>query len=239
MKTTRTTSITTQELNPKATHPRLMSKFTKSIGRMLLVGAVLGLALSARAQVTYTYTGNPFSYNGSAYSYVTHISGSFTVASPLAANSFYTNSGLTLGKSGGGTGPAIGNYSFSDGKYINNFANYSTTGGPGGEWGNGTGSGTTIFDVTTGADGNITSWYLNILSSTAQMNTFDCPASYPYGASVSDQVTAEPSSPYDAYNFGSPGTWSVTGVPEPGTLSLMTLGLGGLALLRKSRQGVR
>ena len=207
---------------------------TRTISLAISLSAFF-LAQSARAQETFTYIGQPFSYNGSAYSTVTKISGFFTVASPLAPNSSYTNSGLTLWKVGDGAGPAIANYSFTDGRYINNYANYSTTGGPGGVWGNGTGSGTTIFDVTTGASGNITSWYLNILSSTAQMNTFDCPASYPYGANVSDQVTAEPSSPYDAYNFSSPGAWTVT--PEPAAFSLMGLGLGGLALLRKRRHG--
>src|SRR5581483_11511944 len=109
MKTTSTTPVTIQEFNTTSTHPRLTSKLTKSIGQILLAGAALGLALSAGAQVTYTYTGDPFSYNGSAYSYVTHVSGSFTVASPLAANTTLNLFPYTVG----GT---ITSYSFTDGR---------------------------------------------------------------------------------------------------------------------------
>ncbi|HZQ48423.1 MAG TPA: PEP-CTERM sorting domain-containing protein [Verrucomicrobiae bacterium] len=235
MKTTSTTPVTIQEFNTTSTHPRLTSKLTKSIGQILLAGAALGLALSAGAQVTYTYTGDPFSYNGSAYSYVTHVSGSFTVASPLAANTTLNLFPYTVG----GT---ITSYSFTDGRYTLNNGNYATSN----PIGYGTGGSAPTFAVTTGASGNIINWDLNILSPAAYINSYNVSSwSAPVYNTLyneggpSDGVVAEPSSPYDAYNFGSAGTWTVTGVPEPGTLSLMALGLGGLAWFRKHRQTVR
>ncbi len=197
------------------------------------------LTQNVGAQTTYTYTGTPFGYNGSAYS-LTGISGSLTVSSALAPNTTYTNIFHTLGLEtiGGSAGGTITGYSFTDGEYVNNIGNYSTTGGTGGVWGNGTGTQTTIFSVTTGPTGNIANWYINVLSSTAQMNTFDVPSSGALfnlygGPNIVDQVTADPSQAYDAYTtpYGAatPGTWTVSSVPEPSTLALT--GLIGLSLL--------
>jgi len=204
----------------------------------ILAVALLAFCLtqSARAQVTYTYTGNPFSYNGSAYSDVTSVSGYFTVASALAPNTTLLLTPDTIG----GT---ITDYSFTDGRYIDDIGNYSTSAPVNID--TGIGSGAPTFAVTTGANGDITYWDLNILSPTAYLaswnvNSWNSPVYdtlYDEGA-VGDGVVADPSQSYDAYNNNSPGTWTVTSsVPEPATLSLIGLGLGGLALLRKQRHG--
>src|SRR2546421_6290164 len=91
--------------------PQMFLEIRRRIAVYLAVAlSAFCLGQSAQAATeTFTYSGQPFSYNGSAYSSVTRISGFFTVASPLAANSTYTNSGLSLWKVGDGAGPAIVN----------------------------------------------------------------------------------------------------------------------------------
>jgi hypothetical protein len=47
---------------------------------------------------------------------------------------------------------------------------------------------------------------------------------------------ANPSQAYDAYNFGSPGTWSANIAPVPEPSSLAMAGFGGLSLLALLRR---
>jgi len=56
------TSRTMKVFMTKADHSRITSKSIQYIVRMLLPAVVFSLTRSASAQVTYTYTGNPFTY---------------------------------------------------------------------------------------------------------------------------------------------------------------------------------
>jgi hypothetical protein len=165
--------------------------------------SVFFLTQSAGAKrVIYTYTGKPFSYVGTGPG-VTSVSGYFTVSSALAPN---TTQNLYPDTVGG----TITDYEFTDGRYILDIGNYATSD----SFDNGTGPGTPMIEVTTGPDGHITSWYLNILSPTAYINSWNWPYDTLYGPSVADGVQADPSQAYDAYNGNSPGTWSVgTNIP--------------------------
>jgi len=131
--------------------------------------AILAFCLtqSVRAQVTYTYTGNPFSYVGTSDFFgapVTSVSGYFTVASALAPN---TTQNLTPNTIGG----TITDYSFTDGRYTDDIGNYATSAPINID--SGTGSGAPTFTVTTGANGNIIFWDLNILSPTAYIASWN------------------------------------------------------------------
>jgi hypothetical protein len=166
------------------------------------------------AATTYTYTGNAFTYVGTDTFYgapVTNISGYLTLSSALADS---TTTTLTL-SSGGGT---ITDYSFTDGRYVTDLANYASSN----QWS------TTSFAVTTSATGAIVGWNLDVNSSTANIITTNS------GGTGTDGVNADPSQAYDAYNNNMPGTWSVTSAatPEPSTWALVLGGTGLLAVWR-------
>jgi hypothetical protein len=169
---------------------------------------------TAQQAVTYTYTGDPFSYVGTSDYYglpVTSISGNFTLASPIPPNTTVLLTPDTIG----GT---IAAYSFTDGRYTNDLANYATTN----SFGYGGASSAPTFAVTTGANGDIIDWDLMILSPsaliyTSSVNSWSAPvysSLYDQGAPT-DGVVADPSQAYDAYNGNSPGTWTVSSAAAP------------------------
>jgi len=203
--------------------------FGSCVLAVFLAAILCGLPRTARGQVTYAYTGNSFSYVGTGPD-VTHVSGSFTLASAIPANTTVLLSPYTAG----GT---ITDYSFTDGRYTTDIGNYATT--------NPLAEGPFTFVVTTDGNGNIANWDLGIISSDAWINTWDVSSWSQTGYDdlydtgnqpASDGVVADTSQPYDAYNFNTPGTWTVTGsrVPEPGTDAILVLGgFIGLAGLRR------
>jgi hypothetical protein len=213
--------ITTLDINGKRT-------FTLSFAGALMI-VLMCLAQSARAQATYTYTGNPFSYIGTNPSYgpePVNISGYFTVASLLAPDSTYDLSEgvFTHPPLMGNLGGTLSDFSFTDGRYTANLANAEATDSLGG---GSSGSTVAVFQVTTGSNGAIASWYINVISPNAYISTFN--GSYGSYSGVGDNINGDAAQPYDAYIYNSPGTWAVTVVPEPGTLALA--GLSGLSLL--------
>jgi hypothetical protein len=207
------------------------------VTRAVLIAATLltlSLVQSARAD-TYTYTGAPFSYNGSAYA-LTGVSGSFTVPFTLASNTTYILAPNTVGG-------AITGYSFTDGHTTWNLGNFVA--GP-----DSFGS-ISKFSLTTG-NGDIVSWDFNIVSSVG--------ANLPYPNSTQGVINfswngttgtdgTNVYNNYDAYNCRPTqniycsdtglGTWSgnvTASVPEPSSvLQLLTglLGVGTMVLRRK------
>jgi PEP-CTERM motif len=84
----------------------LRAKLVCSIGLLAMLSLMLPGSLRADSY-TYTYTGNPFGYNGSVYP-LTGVSGTFTLSSPLA---FDTTTDLAPGT----VGSSVASYSFTDG----------------------------------------------------------------------------------------------------------------------------
>jgi len=202
----------------------LGSRLVYSIG---LVGLLcLMLPGSLRADTfTYTYTGNPFSYNGSGYA-ITSITGSLTLSSPLAVG---TTTTLGLASLGG----TITGYAFTDGgPNTSDLANYSLTGFQSSMYGD------SQFTLTTDASGQIVAWYLAmyntsngiIVSCTVGTGLY-CPA----GGEANDGTDVYNN--YVAYNYGDPGSWAettaITSAPEPGTDSLVLFGVGVVLVMRR------
>lgn len=203
----------------KTDHPCSVAGRIPETVLTLLAVVALCVVRSAGAQQTFKYTGAPFSYVGTSDFYgapVTAISGHFTVASALAPGTSYLLTPDTIG----GT---ITDYSFTDGRYTADIHNYVATSpfvsGP---------FSTPVFAVTTGSDGNIKSWYLNILSPTAWIYSRNS-ADYDsfYGVTVADGVLADPAQAYDAYNSNNPGTWSGDQTPKikPTALRIVAYGV--------------
>jgi hypothetical protein len=212
-----------------------VSEHAQQVLPMLLAAIMPCLAPSVRAQVTYTYTGSPFTYVGTYGTDVTHISGSFSLASALPPNYTYLLTPDTIG----GT---ILNYSFTDGRDTLTMANYATSN----SLGYGSGQSHPTFAVTTGSSGQITAWDLNILSPAAWINLYNVTnptmwtsdpvysTLFNEGTTPVDGIVANPSAPYNANAVPSSGSWSVSGIPEPSTYAaLFGLAALGFAVLRR------
>ena len=139
-----------------------------------VLGAVLAFAVTeqaAKADIIYTYTGQPFSYVGYAGTGpdVTNVSGFFTLSSSLAPDTTYD---LLPDTVSGGT---VIDYDFTDGITVWDLDNYVDSIGPVGPTGEG---GNSEFSVTTDASGEIVDWTLNIFNSDGVITTCThcCPA---------------------------------------------------------------
>jgi hypothetical protein len=176
----------------------------------------------ASAQEVFTYTGKPFLYIGGCCG-VSKVSGSFSVASTLAANTTYNLSGT------------VASYSFTDGRTTWTPANYP-------------GSAVAPFNltneivVTTGATGNIASWQINLVSNNPDAQITTQSMDYAGVGGVLDATNVYNN--YNAYSFapgnpngeqGVPGIWSVTSVPEPGSWLMLFAGLGLVGRLGRGR----
>lgn len=177
----------------------------------LLPGLVMGLCLfaaSARADTIYTYTGNPFTvFSGlDACPPVCNISGSFTLASPLAANLPFEAITPTA-------------FSFTDGSVT--VTEGASEGGR--------------FEVATDSGGNISFWEIALGSGQpfgpgvcTSLDTVRDPIGSPQDNSIN--VVCSTDAPIGTALVNSnPGSWSSSTVPEPGTLILVGIGLLGIA----------
>lgn len=195
--------------------------------KAILLSAVLlslGLSSTLRADTyTYSYTGNPFGYDGSFGEHgLTGVQGSITLSAPLAAD---TTTILTLASLGG----TIESYSFTDGYAVWDTANYAAV--------SPYSAASSQFTVTTN-DNTIVAWDVDIYGTSVNYSTpgeittcTSCNAGTPLD---STNVYAN----YDAYSIPStPGTWSVTdsitNTPEPSSLLMLSGGLIGLGFLRR------
>jgi len=207
-----------------------MNLKTMSIGLLGLL--CLMLPGSVRADTVLTYTGNP--YTSCQYAYTctgTSPALSFTLDTTLTGAQF---DNLTLGTvAGGNLSGFVSSFTLTDGAEVtvtDLTAAYQ------------------LFDVTTGASGAITSWDIVAYTNAAVwgLNNFGATCN---NASVANCTVLDTTDVqingccYSAYgaNFGEPGTWTVTKTPEPGTGSLMMLGIGiGFVLVTRKRiaQGI-
>lgn len=189
----------------------------------LLPGLLMGVCLfaaSARADTIYTYTGNLFTvFSGlDVCPPVCNISGSFTLASPLATNlPFETITPIAFG--------------FTDGSVT------VTEGAPeqGGR-----------FEVATDSSGNINFWEIALGSGQpfgpgvcTSLDTVRDPVGLPQDNSISAVCSTDAPIGTALVN-ANPGRWSSSATPEPVTLIFGVIGLLGIAgtVLRRNRHGL-
>ena len=188
---------------------------------LVLSAALLVLPLPLMADTIYTYTGNPFNTfsPGSPYTTSDFVSGSFTVASPLAANEATVVTPIS--------------YTFSDGLQSANNSNSSPT----------------SFFVATNASGDIQAWDLTLeISSNISGNSFIETFEDGLSLSFEDLAIPPPTSlgeslqsNQSAFNTFDPGTWTVStttaaaATPEPASLLLTATGLLGAAATIRRR----
>jgi hypothetical protein len=188
--------------------------------RRLLIGlAALAMAGVASAQVTYTYTGAPYTLFGqnvttnNPYALGDFASGSFTVSSALADGTYSLF----------GSNPSL-SYLFSDGVYSYSSASASDV----------VDSYNFEVSVTSGA---ITDWKIYLTDT----------GNNPYGTSylILDKSQSlsfgqvSPTAGGDAYAFSASGTWteSVSAVPEPSTYAMLLSGLVVLGFVSRRNRG--
>jgi hypothetical protein len=191
----------------------------------LLLGCVLFSFLGvqpANADTTYVYTGNPFNEFFGADSCSMGVgecalSGSFTVAAPLAANMAF-----------GSVTPV--SFSFTDGVNTITSADTLTL---------------DILEVATNSSGQIVEWYFHFNVNAPGDSTLELTSDTDPPLATQGDLTGVESnvSPYPfsaiADLFGSPGSWSVAGattVPEPCSLALLGIAVTGIVRLRRKSQ---
>ena len=175
---------------------------------LFLAVALTGPLLSQPmfADVTYEYTGNPFTNVSGLYTTNDFVTGTFTLASPLPANT-------PLGE--------ITPISFTFSTSHNGITNLSAT-IPGPNF-------TNIISIGTGPTGAINAWNIDLTNDSIFVESQITTAN---AADFARRFGFSPEDSGNGSNSGSPGTWTLVGsVPDTGsTLSLMTLTLMALGV---------
>lgn len=185
----------------------------------LQLALVLSFATAARASTIYSYTGSTFTiFIGTVPAGVTHISGSFTLATPLAANLPLTNLYTS--------GMAPLSISFTDG--VNVFTSPDIN---------------NDFQVGTDAGGNISTWGISLghVLGGQSMLIEKLTAFFTGDDSVDESapsVTLWEAGTVHAGTWGAPTSndGGGTAVPEPASLVLVVSGLiGSAGAMRRKR----
>jgi hypothetical protein len=164
----------------------------------------LGAPMMKASTITYTYTGNDFTFAISPYTTSNSVTGSFTTSVPLADDlSLATITPIS--------------YSFTDGvQTITNLTPQLLT---------------TFTDISTDANGNITQWKIALdISDTEYIQTIFAPLA----EQGTNDLGAINGVNDEAYNQNDPGSWTTSPEPSGGFLmSTALLALALLARKRK------
>ena len=171
------------------------------------------LAPSAMADTIFTYTGNNYASCGGTYCsggpYALSVTFDTTMMGSALDNLPLTNIAAT-----------ITSFKFSDGSGLT--LNKSS-------------AASSNIEIATNASGNVTAWFVGAYANSAntQMQTnLNSPFGPISGADFSETTA------FFAGNYGivgTPGTWTVSGVPEPETYAMMLAGLGLLGFIATRR----
>jgi hypothetical protein len=178
---------------------------------LFVAACVSGLGLSAesaRANVTYLYTGNDFTTASSPFTTNDKVMISLTFVSALSPN-------LTVGG-------------------VNNVSPLAFTASDGVDtFTDSTALGTVLFSFGTDNVGAITEWQvvLSVSPQSAAITTRNA-----FG--LDNDFVQHTFNSNGAFNNRDQGTWTVAaGVPEPSTWAMLLLGLGGLGFAAHRRNG--
>jgi len=210
----------------------LRSKLVCSIGLLAMLSLMLPGSLRADSY-TYTYTGNSFGYNGSAYP-LTGVSGSFTLSSPLAF-------GTTTDLAPGTVGSSVTGYSFTDGESSWTSGN-SVLAPPAYAFGP-----QNAFSVATDASGKIVAWDITVYSGLYPSGgwIFTCNEGAACNTGLSQDGVNDWDLDYNAdlggggvYGSYNQGSWVSPAVstPEPSSLLMLAIGLLGLLAVAGRKQ---
>src|SRR6266481_7187967 len=210
----------------------LRSKLVCSIGLLAMLSLMLPGSLRADSY-TYTYTGNSFGYNGSAYP-LTGVSGSFTLSSPLAF-------GTTTDLAPGTAGSSVTGYSFTDGESSWTSGNFvlappAYSFGP-----------QNAFSVATDASGTIVAGDITVYSGLYPSGgwIFTCNEGAACNTGLSKDGVNDWNLDYNAdlggggvYGSYNQGSWVSPAVstPEPSSLLMLAIGLLGLVVVAGRKQ---
>jgi hypothetical protein len=187
-----------------------MKSRTLAAPMTLMLGlACLGSA-AARADVTYTYTGNPFTSVTRPYTLTDSITGSFVLSQPLADNLAETEI-FPL------------SFSFYDGQEVLSNTTSETT---------------SVFDVATNAAGTIDAWDISMrqASSGIGINTTDDMTGTNDSVTAQGIIVLTLASNVDDPGTW---MVAPTVVPEPPPVALLGSGLLGLVFLCRRRKPLR
>ena len=195
----------------------MSQRFTSLLRSVVLVAVsialVLGLSSSASADTIYTYTGNPFT-EGDVFFVVLkkYVSGTFTLASPLAPNQTDIN-------------PVVLSWSLSDGDKVFSSSDKDKL---------------ESFTLSTDSRARVTFWDVVAEQTTiiVDWQLFIATSNPPPPHAAWDSTTCSPSPceiaggiQPEAFNSGMPGVWAI--VPEPGASTLLATGVLALSCVRR------
>jgi PEP-CTERM motif len=196
-----------------------MKKFGLSILPTLLLGAAMALVTATQASATtYTYT----SVADTSYGTGDQITASVDLncAGPCAAGNYIYSTGISSFSLTANTGANVPIITLSD----------SSPGRLSDSW---------VDYLTLNNAGQVTNWFLWLYTGVDYMYTLGNDTQTPPSncrCGTQDYAGMNSGATVLLYNSNDPGTWQVSGVPEPSTWAMMLLGFAGIGFMAYRRK---